>query len=241
MEKLKIRNNLFGLLMIGLLAGTAQEVFAQRAVAGNEVKRPVRTVKKEKVVKKSPRQPLRKSHTSKPVRAREAYQRKNNPKKPNRDYKKGGKSYSRNRNHAYKHRDKRRHIPTQRIRHHGPHHRPAWVDYHRRGYRYPRIGMHVSVLPFGHFSFVIGKLRFYTYRGIYYRYEPARRVYIVVNKPIIETRYTSATWDKIILMDGSTIEGVYHYSDNDTAFFEVGNAMLEIPMSEIKVLYLAEK
>jgi hypothetical protein len=114
------------------------------------------------------------------------------------------------------------------------------VDYRRPGYRYPRLGMHVSVLPFGHISLVIGNHRFYTYRGTYYRYDPALRVYIVVNKPIIETRYTSATWDRIVLMDGSTIEGVYRYTDNDIVFFEVGNALLEIPVSEIDVLYLSE-
>jgi len=115
------------------------------------------------------------------------------------------------------------------------------VDYHRPGYRYPRIGMHVSVLPFGHISFVIGHLRFYAYRGVYYRYDPALRIYFVVNKPMIETGYTSATWDRIILMDGSTIEGVYRYSDNDVVFFEVADAQLEIPMSEIRVMYLSEK
>jgi hypothetical protein len=114
------------------------------------------------------------------------------------------------------------------------------VDYHRPGYRYPRIGMHVSVLPHGYISFVLGNLRFYAYGGVYYRYDPAIRAYIVVNKPLIETGYISATWDRIVLMDGSTVEGVYRYSDNDVVFFEVGDALLEIPMSEIKVLYLSE-
>jgi len=241
MEKHKIRNTFLGLLIIILLAGMAQETLAQRTVAGNEVKRPARTtVKKEKVVKKSPRQPLRKSHTSKPVRAREAYQRSERPKRSYRDSKRSGKSYERNRDYAYKYRDRRQHIRTQRIKHHGPYRRPGWVDYHRPGHRYPRIGMHVSILPHAFISFRIGSLRFYACKGVYYRYDPALRVYVVVNKPIIETRYTSATWDRIVLMDGSTIEGVYRYTDNDIVFFEVGNALLEIPMREIEVLYLSE-
>ena len=65
------------------------------------------------------------------------------------------------------------------------------------------------------------------------------RVYIVIDKPRIETWDSSVTWDSITLMDGSTIEGIYLYSDNDIVYFEVGNALLEIPMSEIKILSLA--
>ena len=42
-------------------------------------------------------------------------------------------------------------------------------------------------------------------------------------------------------MDGSTIEGVYLYSNNDMVFFEVGDALLEIPLREIKVLSFSEK
>jgi hypothetical protein len=43
----------------------------------------------------------------------------------------------------------------------------------------------------------------------------------------------------ITLVDGSTIEGVYLYTDNDIVFFEVGDALLEIPMNEIKILTLS--
>jgi hypothetical protein len=99
--------------------------------------------------------------------------------------------------------------------------------------------MHVSILPRGYFSLQIGNFRFYAYRGVYYRYDPALRVYVVVHKPRIETWYTAATWDTVTLVDGSTIEGVYRYTENDIVFFEVGDALLEIPMSEIRLLSLA--
>jgi hypothetical protein len=246
MEMLKIRNTLFGLLIGGLLAGMAQDALAQRTIARSErrsdAKRPARTtMKKDKIVKQSPKQTVRKSHTSKSVRAKAMNSGNENRKKQERDAKKDRKSDERDRNHAYKYQDRKPHIPTKKTWHREHDRKPAWVDYHRPGYRYPKIGMHVSVLPYGHISFVIGKLRFYIYQGVYYRYDPALRVYIVVNKPRIETWYTSATWDRITLMDGSTIEGVYRYRDNDVIFFEVGDALLEIPMSGIKILSLSEK
>lgn len=246
MEMQKIRNTLFGLLIVGLLVGMAQDALAQRTVTRSErrsdAKRPARTtIKKDKIVKQSPKQTVRKSRTTKSVRAKATYSRNENRKKQYRDSKKDRKSFERDRNHAYKHQDNKHHNHTKKTWHSGHYRKPTWVDYHRPGYRYPKIGMYVSVLPYGHISFVIGKLRFYVHRGVYYRYDPALRVYIVVNKPRIETWYTSATWDRIILMDGSTIEGVYRYSDNDMVFFEVGDALLEIPMSEIKILSLSER
>ena len=138
MEKQKIRRSLFGLFMIVMLSGVAQEALAQGTVKRNDVKRPERsTVKKEKEVKQSPRRTVRKSQTSKPTRVKEAYSRNENRKRPYRDSNRSGKSYERNRDNAYKYRDTRHHIPTQRIRHHGPYRRPGWVDYHRSGYRYP--------------------------------------------------------------------------------------------------------
>lgn len=246
MEMQKIRNTLFGLIIVGLMAGMAQDALAQRTVARSErrsdTKRPARTtVKKDKIVKQSPKQTVRRSRTSKSDRAKATYSRNENRKKQNRDSKKDRKSGETNRNHTYKYQDRKHYNPTKKTWYRDHYRKPAWVDYHWPGYRYPKIGMHVSVLPYGHISFVIGKLRFYVHRGVYYRYDPALRVYIVVNKPRVETWYTSATWDRITLMDGSTIEGVYRYSDNDMVFFEVGDALLEIPMSEIKILSLSEK
>ena len=265
MEMQKIRHSLFRLLIIILMAGMAQEVLAQRRVLRSEhrsdQKRSAPTVlKKDKIVKQSYKQTVRKSRTSIPVRTKAMYSK--NEKRKNvygdskknrksfkrdrkhtykhRDSKKEKRSYKKDRMHAYKYRDKKRYFPTKKTWHRSHYRKPAWVDYHRPGYRYPRIGMHVSVLPHGFFSLQIGKFRFYAYRGVYYRYNPALRVYVVVNKPRIETWYTSETWDRITLVDGSSIEGVYLYSDNDIIFFEVGDALLEIPMSEIKLLFLSE-
>jgi hypothetical protein len=265
MKMQKTRNTFFGLLIIGLLAGIAQDALAQRTVLRSErrsdKKRSARTMlQKDKIVKQSGKQTVRKNRTSKSVRSKAMYSKNENRKKVYRDSKKEGRSYKRDgrqaytdrdskkdkrsykkdRKHAYKHRDKKRHYPTKKTWHRSHYRKPVWVDYHRPGYRYPRIGMRASVLPHGFISFRIGKLGFYVYRGVYYSYDPALRVYVVVNKPRIEFWYTSVTWDRITLVDGSTIEGVYRYSDNNMVIFEVGDALLEIPMSEIKILSLSE-
>lgn len=237
----KIKNSLVGLLVIGLLAGMGDDALAQRTAARGEAKRPERTkTEKGKTAKQSSRQTVRKDRKAKSVQTEARYSRNENRGKQYRDAKRDRKSYKREKNQAYRQQGWKHHFPVKRTWNRGHYGRAAWLDYRRPGYRYPRIGLHVSVLPYGHIAFAIGNLRFYTYGGVYYRYDPALRVYVVVNKPMIETRYTSANWDRIIMMDSSTIEGVYHYSDNDKVFFEVGNALLEIPMSEIKVLYLSE-
>jgi len=275
MEMQKIKNTLLGLLITGLLVGTAQDILAQRTVIRGErrsnEKRTARTTfKKDKIVKQSGNMTTRKNRTPKSDHTKARYSKneqrkkgyqgsknvrkdrisrsdrtkaryfKNEPRKQNqRDFRKDNKSYNRNKKHAYKHRNKKRYYPAKKKWYHRHYRKPAWVDYHRPGYRYPRVGMHVSVLPHGFLSFRIGNFRFYAYRGVYYHYNPALRVFVVVNKPRIETLYTSVTWDRITLVDGSTIEGVYLYSDNDMVFFEVGDALLEIPMSEIKLLDFA--
>jgi hypothetical protein len=184
-------------------------------------------------------QKVRKNYASKPIRSKTMYSKKGNRKKDYRDSRKHRNSYNKDRKHFYNHRSKKHYYPRKKTWQRRHYRKPVWRDYYRPAYRYPRIGMHVSVLPHGFFSFRIGKLRFYAYRGVYYSWDPALRVYVVVNKPLIETRYTSATWDSITLMDGSTIEGIYRYIENDILFFEVGDALLEIPMSEIKLLSLA--
>jgi len=245
MDMQKIRTTLFRLLIILLLAGMAQDAPAQRTVlrrgqSSDQKRSAPTTLKRDKIVKQSAKKTVRKNRETKSVRTKATYSKKENRKKDQRDFKKDDKSNRRDKDHAYKDRHKNRPYPTKKTWNRRHYRKPAWVDYHRPGYRYPRIGMHVSVLPHGFFSLHIGNFRFYAYRGVYYRYDPALRVYVVVNKPRIEILYTAASWDRITLVDGSTIEGVYRYTDNDIVIFEVGDALLEIPMSEIRILSLSE-
>jgi hypothetical protein len=245
MDKHKIKTSLFGLLIILLLAGMVQDAAAQRTVLrrgqdSDQKRSAPATLKRDKIVKQSAKKTVRKNRETTSVRTKAAYSKNENRKKDQRDFKDDYKSDKRDQKHAYKQQNTKSHSPTKKTWNRRYYRKPAWVDYHRPGYRYPRIGMHVSVLPHGFFSLQIGNFRFYTYRGVYYRYDPLLRVYVVVNKPRIEILYTAAAWDRITLVDGSTIEGVYRYTDNDMVVFEVGDALLEIPMSEIRILSLSE-
>jgi len=259
MEKHHFKNILMGLLTIVLLAGPAETVFAQRNKLQSQRRsdsKPVsRTIVKEKKHIKSKsntsaRKGVRKNSTKheksytkkKTNKSNKNYSKNDNHsrKKDYRDSRKTRKSYTRDKNHAYKHNRPNRHYSNKKTWYRDHYRKPSWVDYRPHRYHYPRIGLHVSALPHGYISFRIGKLRFYSYHGVYYRYDPVMRVYVVINKPRIETWYTSTQWDRITLMDGSTIEGVYRYGDNEKVLFEVGDAMLEIPMSEIKVLTFSE-
>jgi len=245
MDKQKIRTTLFGFLIIILLAGMTQDALAQRTVLrrgqNNDQKSSApATLKREKTVKPSGKETVRKNRPAKSVRNKAAYSENKNRKKEGRDFKTDDRSNKSDKMHAYQQRSTKRDYTAHKTWNRGYYRKPAWVDYHRRGFRYPRIGMHVSVLPHGFFSIQIGNFRFYTYRGVYYRFDPLLRVYVVVNKPGIQTWYTSSTWDRVTLLDGSTIEGVYRYTDNEMVIFEVGDALLEIPMSEIRILALSE-
>jgi hypothetical protein len=246
MESHTIRNTFFGLLIFALLAGTAQEAMAQRPAKRGErhidKKRSEQTaVRTDRIKKPADRQTVRNDRSSKPARSTANYAKPKNRKQDYREYNRKRKSYIPDRGHTYKDRYNKRHHPSKKTWHRNDYRKPMWSDYRRPGFYYPRIGMRVSLLPRGYFSFRIGNLRFYSYRGVYYRYNPALRVYVVVNKPHIETRYTYANWDRITLMDGSTIEGVYLYTENDIVMFEVGDALLEIPVSEIRILAFSDR
>lgn len=246
MDTHTIRNTVFGMLIFALLAGTAQDATAQRPAKRGErhidKKRTEQTaVRRDRIKKQADRQTVRKDRASKPARSKANYTKPKNRKQDYREYDRKRKSYTPDRGQSYKNRYYKRHHPSRKTWHRKGYRRPVWSDYRRPGYYYPRIGMHVSLLPRGYFSFRIGNLRFYSYQGVYYRYNPALRVYVVVNKPPIKTTYTSATWDRITLMDGSTIEGVYLYTENDIVMFEVGDALLEIPVSEIRILAFSDR
>jgi hypothetical protein len=271
-----IRNTLFAMLTIALLAGSAQDGYAQRTRLNSERRnsdqRVARTtVKKDKAVKKD----IKKSNTkvqSKRTNRNQSTYRKNEHIKRNQNLKK----QQQNQKKEYRRSNKDQTKSTYRTNEHTKHNqnlkkqqsspkkeywrsnkirthfdrrpqynfhyrKPSWTDFHSHGFYYPRIGARFSFLPHGHISFRIGDFRFYSYHGVYYRYDPVIRSYIVIEKPPIKTVYQSTKWDRITLMDGSTIEGVYIGGDDETVQFEVGDAILEIPMSEIKVLSFSQQ
>jgi len=56
--------------------------------------------------------------------------------------------------------------------------------HHYRAYRAPRVGARVHYLPAGYVSFRIGRSRYYGVGGTFYLWDPPRREYVVVEKPL---------------------------------------------------------
>ena len=230
MNKLKIKNSFYWILTLVLLAGPAHEVFAQKTRVhsdrrSSEKKVTRKTDEKKKNVRRDLKKNLEKNKQRKDTRKNPSYRIKEN-----RTYKKGyGRSKLKSRFHNKKS------FGSKHFR------KPSWVDYHTRRHYYPKIGTRFSFLPHGYISFRIGSYRFFVYKGTYYRYDPVYRTYVVIEKPVIKSNYTSTKWDRITLTDGSTIEGAYISGDNEKVFFEVGNDILEIPKSEIQVLSFSQE
>ena len=230
MNKLKIKNSFYWILTLVLLTGPAHEVFAQKTRIpsdrrSSEKKVTRKTVEKKKDVRRDQKKNLEKNKQRKDTRENQSYRIQEN-----RTHKKGyGRSWLKSRFYNKKS------FGSKHFR------KPSWVDYLTRPHYYPKIGTRFSFLPHGYISFRIGSYWFFAYQGTYYRYDPVYRTYVVIEKPVIKSNYTSTKWDRITLMDGSTIEGAYLSGDSEKVVFEVGNAILEIPNSEIQVLSFSQE
>jgi hypothetical protein len=102
-----------------------------------------------------------------------------------------------------------------------------------RGYMVMRgpIGARVRVLPPGFVSLSIGGSPFFFYYGTYYRMDPVRRDYVVVNPP--PGAPEPQTLDKVNLADGQTISGTYLGGTRSTVQIEVDGKVQEIAVDQI--------
>ena len=229
MNTFKIKNSFFWILTLILLVGPTHQALAQKARAHSARRSSEKKVERKQVERKNTDHPDQKKNIEK-KQGKIVRGKQSSRKQENRTNKKGSWL---SRMDNGKHRSKS--ISSNHYR------KPFWLDYHKRYNHYPKIGARFSLLPRGYISFRIGRFQFFAYHGIYYRYDPVYRVYVVVEKPEIKSNYTSTKWDRVTLMDGSTIEGVYLSGDNENINFEVGDAILEIPKSEIKDLAFSQE
>jgi hypothetical protein len=93
------------------------------------------------------------------------------------------------------------------------------------------IGARVRVLPPGFVSLSIGGTPFFFYYGTYYRLDPVRRDYVVVNPP--PGAPEQQTLDKVNLADGQTISGTYLGGTKSTVQIEVDGKVQEIAVDQI--------
>ena len=249
MNAKQINSLIFKLMILMFLAGTVQDAFSQRVRIDpgkrNGNKKP--QVQKVERKEKNNRREHKKFSTEKQRRKKNnqdqsfSRRRDGNSKKKfrnkNGNYKNHKKSYERQKHYKKPWRGSTNPYSYKSPKWYKKNYRkPSWMNFHHRNYHYPRIGSWVNMLPRGFISFRINDYRYFYYRGVYYEYDPVFNVYIVIRKPDIRATYTSLKWDRITLLDGSVIEGVYLHGDSEVVVFEVGNAELEIPQSEIKLI-----
>jgi hypothetical protein len=101
-----------------------------------------------------------------------------------------------------------------------------------RGYVVTRgpIGARVRILPPGYVTLRVGGGPFFFY-GTYYRFDPARRDYVVVEPP--EGAPAPPTMDRLNMADGSTIEGTYVGGTASIVQINVDGKVEEIPIDPI--------
>jgi hypothetical protein len=95
------------------------------------------------------------------------------------------------------------------------------------------LGARIRVLPVGYVTVRIGAVPYYYYYGTYYRFDPAAKVYTVVNPPAGANPLPISTLDKMELVDGRMLEGTYVGGTRSTVQFEVDGAIQEIPVEQI--------
>ncbi len=110
------------------------------------------------------------------------------------------------------------------------------IFYRRSGPGFVRVaspvGARITVLPRLAVRLEIGGVPHWHYYGTYYRYDRAKRVYVVVEKPE-EEPVEELTADKIVLVDGDILYGLYKGGDENTIKFENNGEILEIPIVDV--------
>lgn len=141
-----------------------------------------------------------------------------------------------------------KHLPSRHTTiHHGGRSYYSYngIYYHRRSGGYvivrPPVGLRVHRLPIGYISLQFGAAPYYYYYGTYYHWDPVQHVYIVVEKPsgTSSVEQQSAEYDQIVLVDGSTLEGVYLKGDEKEVQFEVDGKVRDIPVDKIVSIQFA--
>lgn len=111
-------------------------------------------------------------------------------------------------------------------------HQGVFYERSSSGYMVVRapVGARIAALPAGYLTVHIGAGTHYYYYGTYYRYDPVERVYVVIEPP---QNAEEILFDKIRLVDGSTLEGIYLGGSRSIIQFEAAGEIYEIPVKEV--------
>jgi hypothetical protein len=121
------------------------------------------------------------------------------------------------------------------------HHHGVFYKKGPKGYVVVRapIGARLNVLPEGFVTVHVGKVPYYRYYGTYYVYDPDEKVYVVSELPEEAEISDEPTLDKMVLIDGTTLEGVYMGGTKSIVQFEVEGETRDIPVEEIVSIHYA--
>lgn len=107
------------------------------------------------------------------------------------------------------------------------------------------IGFHVPRLPYGVNLVYVNGRTYYYYYDTYYAYDCGSNVYIVVDPPQgvdenedgdpdeVSANLPTPGYDRIILIGGSSVEGVFLGGDSQTVDLGVGSDTLHINLTEV--------
>ena len=115
------------------------------------------------------------------------------------------------------------------------HHRGVFYKKGPAGYVVVRapIGARIKTLPSGHVTLHIGARPYYYYYGTYYVHHPDEDVYVVVDAPTEGENSYEGVFDRITLVDGSIIEGLYLGGTANTVQFEIAGEIMESSVAEV--------
>jgi hypothetical protein len=120
---------------------------------------------------------------------------------------------------------------------HGRFYRPSQLGY--SVVKAP-IGARLYKLPTGFVKLRLGPITYYHHLGSYYKYDRARKVFIVVEKPRKRVNDQNSEYDRLVLVDGETLYGRYLGGNHSTIEFEAHGEIYEYPIEEVKYLKFAE-
>jgi len=131
------------------------------------------------------------------------------------------------------------------------HHHGIYYKHGPKGYAVCRapIGLRIRTLPHEHISFRYHGRPYYYYYGTYYIYDEVEKIYIVSEKPEIEDiraekseleiLESTSGFDRISLIDGSNVEGIYLGGTADHIYMEVSDDTLKVPVEKVIAISIA--
>ena len=101
------------------------------------------------------------------------------------------------------------------------------------------LGARVRFLPEGYTTVMIGGGPFFFYYGTYYQQDPVTKEYVVVNPNGTANAPPPATFDRLNLVDGRTIDGTFAGASPDTISFNINGVVQNFPIEQIVTIAFA--